>query len=328
MTQLSVIVVTHNPRRDLLEATLASIARQTLQKSEFEVILVDNASVPPLAATRLNLPPGLDARIVEEPELGIVFARCAGIRAAVGELLVFVDDDNQIDAGYLETSLRIAAAKPEVGAFGGICVPAFEGAVAEWKMQLLPYLGVRDHGPEPIVSRSGEWGPWEPIGAGMVMRRNIGLEFVRIVAEHPEARRLGRCGTLLMSGEDTLAARSAWLLGYACSYEPELRLSHIMKARRFSFRVLARTLLGHGRSYVVLERLIGRTGGKAGWRLPLDLVLSYCSRLRAHGLRAGTICWFWDLGRAFEIVRQPPGFPPLCRRAEEAHANFHRNSKL
>ena len=59
----------------------------------------------------------------------------------------------------------------------------------------------------------------------MVIRRDVGEQFVRIVESSPEARRLGRAGGALMSGEDTLMARAAWLAGYACSYEPALSLS-------------------------------------------------------------------------------------------------------
>lgn len=325
MAALSAILITHNPRSDLLAAALESIERQTLAKGAFEVLVVDNASAPALEETELRVKYALELRVIREPRLGISFARCAGIRAARGEILVFVDDDNRLAADYLERTLEIASRRPETGAFGGICEPLFECRVPRWKMRLLPYLGVRDHGPEPISSRSGEWGEWDPIGAGMVIRRVVGERFRRIVEEHPEAQRLGRAGGALMSGEDTLMARAAWLEGYACSYEPALKLQHAMKAGRLAVPMLARTLYGHGRSYVILQRLLGRPAGRAGWLLSAELVLSYCSRVRNEGLRTGTISWFWDLGRAVELWQNGsrPAAPAVF--TQTCHENLDRH---
>ena len=325
MTPLSVILVTHNPRSDLLAAALESVARQTLAREAFEVLVVDNASTPALEQAHLRAAYAPELRLIREPRLGISFARCAGIRAARGEILVFVDDDNRLAADYLEGALEIASRRPEAGAFGGICEPLFECHVPPWKIRLLPYLGVRDHGPEPIVSRSGEWGKWDPIGAGMVIRRPVGERFLRILEEHPEAQRLGRAGGALMSGEDTLMARAAWLLGYACSYEPSLRLKHVMKSGRLAVPVLAGALYGHGRSYVILQRLLGRPAGRAGWLLPAELLLSYCSRVRNEGLRVGTISWFWDLGRAVELWQSSsrPAAPALSRQTCNENLDRH-----
>ena len=312
---------------DLLGFALDSIQRQTLPQAGFDVVIVDNGSTPPLDAAALRSRLELDSlNLVREQRVGITFARCAGIRAAQGKVLVFVDDDNRIAADYLEQALRIASDQPRTGAFGGICAPVFESRVPRWKMRLLPYLGVRDHGSKPITSRSGEWGKWDPIGAGMVIRRDVGEQFVRIVESSPEARRLGRAGGALMSGEDTLMARAAWLAGYACSYEPALKLEHVMKATRLGVLVLARTLYGHGRSYVILQRLLGRPAGNPGWRTPAELVLSYVSRVKNEGLRAGTISWFWDVGRAAELWRShcPSATPAISPRTFDE--NFDRHS--
>jgi glycosyltransferase involved in cell wall biosynthesis len=299
--QVSLVIVTHNPAAELLSAALDSIERQDFPLPNFEVIVVDNASCPPLDDARLN-ERHFDIRIVREPRLGIVHARCAGVQAASGSLIVFVDDDNQIACDYLDQSVRIAQENPTIGAFGGICKPHFEGPMAKWKAALLPYLGVRDHGPDAITSNSGEWGKWDPIGAGMVVRNAVGRRFVEFVENHEAARRLGRTGKSLMSGEDTLMARVAWMMNYACSYQPSLRSSHYMKLSRLAVGVLVRTLLGHGRSYVILQRILGRPAGRITPLTPIALLSSYFFRVRSAGIRAGSIIWFWDLGRILELL--------------------------
>ena len=294
---LSVITVTYNPRWDLLNWALDSLEKQTLPKSDFEVVIVDNNSNPPLEESRLREGRALRLRLIREPNQGNTFARCAGIMEARSDVLVFLDDDNHFDPDYLEQALRIARAEPELGAFGGMARPVFESPIASWKSKLLPHLGARDYGPAPITSRETHWGEWEPIGAGMVFRRDVGEEFVEWVRADRAAMLLGRKARALMSGEDTLIAQAAYRLGYACSYQPALKMSHCMKKNRLQYRVLAGTIHGHGRSYVILQQLIGNPVPKPRLgQICKELYCRYRYHVKSNGLKAGTVKWCWDVG--------------------------------
>jgi glycosyltransferase involved in cell wall biosynthesis len=294
---VSVIIVTYNPREDLLNWALDSLEKQTLAKSFFEVIVVDNNSAPPLDPAKLSGGRALNLRLVREPRQGIMFARCAGIAAARADLMVFVDDDNHLDPDYLEQSLHIAHENPGIGAFGGISRGVFEGPVSSWQERILPHLGVRDYGPEPITSHEPSWGKWEPIGAGMVVRRDAALNFVEFLKNSPLAQGLGRQGQLLLSGDDTLMARAANRLGYACSYQPVLKLSHHMKQGRLTFKNLSRTVEGHGRSYVLLRQIQGQPEGKPGlFKCCITLLARWLYRVKTDGVMVGTVEWHWDLG--------------------------------
>jgi GT2 family glycosyltransferase len=298
---VSVIVCTHNPRPVLFDWMFASIESQTLPAPQFEVVVVDNNSTVPLDEERLRSRGRVNVKVVREPKLGLSHARCAGILAAQSDLLVFVDDDNHLFPDYLENTIAIAARASEIGHFGGIARPLHEEPIAPWQAKFLPHLGVRDHGAEPISSRKNTWGAWEPIGAGMVCRRAIAQEFVKVVQGSARAQLLGRRGTGLMSGEDTLFARIAVGLGYACSYQPALRLFHFIRAGRLRFTALAWTLLGHGRSYVLLEELSGRPVKRTS-NSQMLLHLGNCAvyHWKQDGLRAGFIQWFWDLGMVLQ----------------------------
>ena len=286
---LSVIVCTRDPRPDILARVLASIDAQTV--TDFDLILVDNGSTPPL-----DLP---GRRVVTEPEPGLSAARCAGIAAAAGDLLVFVDDDNFLAPDYLAQARRVAVAEPRVGLFGGIAKVELELPIPRWKHAVLPYLGVRDYGPKPITAYADHWGEWEPIGAGMVARRAVAERFVAMYRDSADARRLGRRGTALLSGEDTLFARAAHRVGFACSYQPGLVLTHYMKGSRLRAKYLARLMAGHGRSYVLLHRTLGKPVDDLLFRTAAAR-LAY--RVRTAG-RAGLLTWFWDLGYAAERRR-------------------------
>lgn len=96
---ISVVVPTHN-RRELLAGVLQALESQTIGTANFEAIVVDDGSVPPLDC---NPPPGLNLQIVRHfVPLGPAAARNSGWRAARGALIAFTDDDCQPADRWLE----------------------------------------------------------------------------------------------------------------------------------------------------------------------------------------------------------------------------------
>jgi len=311
---LSVVIVTYNPRRRVLEWAIESIERQTLPNDQFELLLVDNNSEPPLDLDELRRGRSFQMRLVREPRQGNVFSRCKGIAEARSDLIVFVDDDNYIASDYLEESLRIARAHPEIGVFSGICDAVHERPVPLWKRCILPhvypYLAVRNYGDRPITSSEDTWGPWEPPTSGMVLRKDVGMRFIEFVERSPDAQVLGRKGSSssLLACEDSLLARMAYRSGYSCSYQPSLRLYHYIKASRLRLKYLYRLMYGLGRSYVLLERVLGRPlDGSArtinATSISVALVKRFLGRLLHYQL-AGPILWGWDAGFFIELRRQ------------------------
>lgn len=294
---VSVILCTYNPVMPVLEWAVESLRNQTLSAGEFEFILVDNNSEPSVQDQLRGLLPGLRPRIIREFRQGLVHARIAGIRAASAPLIVFVDDDNHLDPTYLDDAIAIARADPKIGCFGGETKGVLETSLPEWKVRLLPYVGVRDYGEDPITSARDEWGEWEPIGAGMVCRKDVAEEFISLVENRPEAQRLGRAGRAAMSGEDSLIAHAAYRLGYLCSYQPRLKLSHWIKKRRTSLRSFARIVAGHGRSQAVLQTVKGRRVPRPAL-VPAarHLATRYYEHVLRDGLGVGTVKWCWEYG--------------------------------
>ena len=301
LPRLSAVLCTYNPRQDLLDWAMQSIARQSLERDRFEVIVVDNNSSPAVMPDDVPAAEDLAVKLVREPRQGLVHARLAGIRESRGGLIVFVDDDNYLAPDYFAKALEIAEKEPEIGIFGGIAAASLEVEVSGLKRKLLPNLGIRDYGDAPITSFEEQWGEWEPIGAGMVTRRDVAEAFVAFVEQEAVAGDLGRKGDNLMSCEDSLFARVANRLGYANSYQPALRLHHYMKKERLTYAYFWRLIKGLGRSHVRLEQALGRTGELE--QIPLGKLLPLLTyRLGQDGL-AGAVRWAWDLGFREEMKK-------------------------
>lgn len=123
MLSISVIVPVYNVER-YLSACLSSIRSQNY--SNFEIVCVNDGSKDGSAAI-LDLAARADARIrvVNKANGGLSSARNAGIAAATGDIVCFVDSDDLLGAGALK---RIAAAftEPDIDlvTFGGEAYPA------------------------------------------------------------------------------------------------------------------------------------------------------------------------------------------------------------
>lgn len=79
--------------------------------------------------------------VIDQENAGVSCARNAGIDAAAGEVVFFVDADDYIDAQTIErVLLAMASAEAEVAVFGGVCEPA--NAAPKRVQQLLsPQVG-------------------------------------------------------------------------------------------------------------------------------------------------------------------------------------------
>src|SRR5947209_20616164 len=104
---VSVVIPTRN-RPEMLGAAIGSVLAQTF--TGYEIIVVingpDNAATPKTfeAATTMG------CRIVRIERAGIAVALNAGIAAAQGEWIAFLDDDDLWEPNRLEAELKLAEA--------------------------------------------------------------------------------------------------------------------------------------------------------------------------------------------------------------------------
>jgi glycosyltransferase involved in cell wall biosynthesis len=110
-TAISVVIPTHN-RPELLAEALASVAAQSLPPAE--VIVVDDASDPPVSPRQLDLG-GIPVKLLRHDQArGGAAAKNTGVAAATGGLLAFLDDDDLYAPGYLAAAAAALAGHPEL----------------------------------------------------------------------------------------------------------------------------------------------------------------------------------------------------------------------
>src|SRR5215216_6112184 len=96
---VSVIIPTFN-RKDLLRETLNSLAQQTNPSDFFEVIIVDDGSTDGTRAIAAEAYP-FTLRYFRQSNQGDAAARNLGAQQSQADILVFLDDDIVVEAGYL-----------------------------------------------------------------------------------------------------------------------------------------------------------------------------------------------------------------------------------
>lgn len=220
-TSLTVAICTHDRTAGLkqLMASLLPLRRE----SPFEVLVVDNA--PSDDVTRDFVAALPDVRYVREERVGLDFARNRAVAEASGEVLAFLDDDVEVDGGWL-TGLRLAWGEhPDAGCVTGLVLP-FELAT-QAQITFERYGGFR-RGFDTLryVGQSLPGNRLYPLGAGifgagcnMSYRRDL----VRSLGGFDEALDTGRP---LPGGGDLDMFHRVVRSGHPLVYEPRYAIFH------------------------------------------------------------------------------------------------------
>lgn len=258
MTDVSVIIPTHNPNRGRLQRTLQGLADQTLPRNRWELLIIDNGTT-----CKNSFEPGLGGKleplsVVSEPRLGLTFARLAGIAAAKTPLVILVDDDNVLAPNFLAEAVALFERHPHLGAAGGPISASFESPPPHWAHEFFPLLALRDLGaseiftPLPEGAQISGYPECAPVGAGMVLRRECGIKYQQSLTNRPGRLALDRKGQSLTSGGDNDLVLTVLEAGWQVGYSPKLKLTHLIPKQRLTVEYLARLQHDLARSWIVV----------------------------------------------------------------------------
>lgn len=249
--KVSVIIITYNGAQRF-PAVLAALASQAGTR-EFEIILVDNNSTDETKSIAQGV--GIsNFRYVFEATPGISHARDAGVRAARGEIVGFVDDDNIPNETWVREVEVFFEEHPKAGLVGSRVINAIP---AELRSKIgfgNSLLGESDFG-EAALQLKGD--SYQSInGAGLAARKQLWIE----VAQHLVLR--GRTGKGLTGGEDREMMYRVLQAGHQVWYNPRMLIDHRIEQRRWSSDYLEKLALASGTAQPFLRRLKRKLGNR------------------------------------------------------------------
>ena len=140
--KISVIICSYN-REDHIINAIGSLYRQTIPRSDYEVLVIDNNSKDNTAQVVhawQEAHKDLDLFFTVETRQGASWARNTGAREAKSPLLVFMDDDAVAEPDFLERILHFFEQHPEADGLGGRIIPRYIPAEPKWMSHYLSAL--------------------------------------------------------------------------------------------------------------------------------------------------------------------------------------------
>ena len=300
---ISVVICTYR-RPDILHMAIESLLTQTLAVEEYEIIVVDNNSQDETAAVINKYIQAYPNRIryLEEKRQGLSYARNAGVKAAQGDIVAFLDDDAEANPDWLTVLRRGYDDIPSAWVIGGKVLPIWDVERPEWLIDdLFSHLSLLDWGEKRLKLEKNEHLP----GVNCSFRQ----ETFKVVGYFPTD--LGRIAESLLAGEEVELIRKVHQLGKTVYYLPQAIVYHHITKERLTKQYFRRHGYWGGwsraiynlRTYGVgfaLRELVRLTGG-----LFIKFVKIFVQWNR-HGCGARIftvgVIFRWVLGYVFGLV--------------------------
>jgi glycosyltransferase involved in cell wall biosynthesis len=248
---ISLIIPTYNPDLNKFSSVLNALRHQSLHISLWEIIIIDNNSTNSFQH-QLDLSGFPNLKIVKEYHQGLTYARIKGFNEAKGDIIIMVDDDNILEANYLQIALNTFTAHPQLGCAGGKSLPEFECTPPHWLKEFYINLALRDLGDKEVINRWAKNYPTAaPIGAGMVIRKVALQSYINSITSGQNII-ADRTATSLMSGGDNEIVVEILKSGWQAGYFPELVLWHIIPEERMKVDYLSKLIRNTNKSWVQL----------------------------------------------------------------------------
>jgi glycosyltransferase involved in cell wall biosynthesis len=247
--RLDVVIPTCNRAALLARALESLLAADRPDGLDACVTVVDNRSTDDTRVVVESFVPRFSGQLqyVYESSSGRSHALNAGIGATRGDLVGMIDDDEEVDRGWLST-IAAAFEDPTTDFIGGPYVPRWGGERPAWLgTAYKAAIGWVDAGPA-----TQQYGPGFDgllMGGNAVIRRSV-LERVG-----PYSTDLGRTSDgRLLSCEDRDMFNRLMMIGARGFYRPDLSILHYVPPERLTKRYFRRWSFWHGVSLGVLDR--------------------------------------------------------------------------
>ena len=240
------VVVCTRERPGALARCLDSLLAQ--QYPGFRILVVDNAPVTGSTAEVVHSAARRGpVEYLVEPKAGLSFARNTAVKAAPGQILAWIDDDEVADPHWLAEVARALHEHPDADVISGVIVPAeLETRAQIWFEQFGGHSKGRGFKPDVFSPATAHIQsplyPLPPFGTGANMTFRPGV--IERIGMFDTA--LG-AGTPAMGSEDTLAFTQVLLTGGTIVYQPTAVTHHY---HRRDVEGLHKQMVGYGTGLV------------------------------------------------------------------------------
>lgn len=239
---LSIVVCTYN-REKYIEKCMQHCYNQTLNKSDYELILVNNNSPDNTEELCLKFKeshPDLNMVYVNEKNQGHTWARNRGITESSGKIISFLDDDAFVYPDYAENLVSYMNENPEVRGIGGRIYPVYEDFEEPVWMNkyLLTMVAALNKGENVVPFKGNKF----PIGANMAFKWDTFVKYGLFNVE------LGRRGSGLEGGDEKELAIRLKRDNQKLMYLPNVKADHIIPYKRVEMWYIKGLAVGIGHS--------------------------------------------------------------------------------
>jgi len=255
-TFITIAICTYN-RADYLRDTLRDLANQSADKSQFEILVINNNSTDETESVCeefLDKHRELKFTFVNETRQGLSYARNRAVSEADSDVILYIDDDVQLKSDFVTSALNHMKKYPDADCAGGRIYVHFDSGEPDWiPDELMPMFGLHDLGNSDRIYPKSNF----PRGGNMLIKRDVFESIGRFPTD------LGRIGKKLLGSEEKAFFDKAREKGFTLYYWPEMELNHRIGNQRLTEEYLKNQSLGIGLSERLrLEHSMSKIGIK------------------------------------------------------------------
>ncbi len=238
MPTISAVLCSYNRPESLCRA-IQSLITQDYPENEYEIIVVDNGVSHPRKEIITRFSGVTHFRYMHDPVAGLSRARNTGWVHAKGTYIAYLDDDAIAEKNWLSAIAHaFHHCSPGPGCVGGPIRPCWPSRKPAWlSPELEIFLSLLDYSSQAHVLDKKK----NLCGANIAFPKKL-LEKMGGFDTG-----MGRVGTGLRSGEDSMIQHRLRAAGYPVYYDPAIAVEHCIRPERLTVEWFTRRAREEGR---------------------------------------------------------------------------------
>ena len=226
MIEFSIIVSTHN-RAALLTDCVDSLLTQTINKSRFEIIIVDNNSNDNTEEIAKDfVKNNSNIRYMQEKTVGYSATRNCGWKNASGNIVAYIDDDEIASPDWLENIEKAFQIEEKPDIVGGIYLIKYDKTPPDWFTESMG--GTNKNRQKGLLNQRKDC---------YLAGGNIAFKKEVLGNLNGFSNDFNMKNGFLMMGEDTDICQRAKNAGFKLFYDPDIKIYHRMNQNNYDIEI-------------------------------------------------------------------------------------------